>query len=328
MDDTNIESALPVKEKKRRANLCKKNVREGKIALKLSTELVPSTSWWNNLRKKISKSDWDTLRRQVYTDYGHKCGICDASGRLNCHEVWDYNDTEHIQTLVGFIALCDMCHHVKHLGLASILAFDGKLNYDDVIDHFCQVNNCSVSVFEKHRDDAMRRHSRRSCYEWSVRLGEYSYLVGEQLPIIPESGDTSFPVDKSIVDAVLHMDMNSSIRFGGYWLYLERSKDDLKIDGVYYLNNIRRRKGEYHDHWGKWCVFNHVDSLIKLAVRLSSHIRCGLIDNLKFNTAPSIRGQGECVMCVYCDDRDRDMVWFLLSGLGVTRKIWKYDRDS
>ncbi|MFH1285366.1 MAG: HNH endonuclease, partial [Candidatus Micrarchaeota archaeon] len=107
---------------------------------KLEIELVPCSTWWSNLRKTIPKKKWDTLRKKVYAQYHNKCGICGAKRKLNCHELWSYDDKKHIQTLVNFIALCDMCHHVKHLGLASILASRGQLDYETVINHFMKVN--------------------------------------------------------------------------------------------------------------------------------------------------------------------------------------------
>ena len=60
--------------------------------LKLKIELVPHTSWYKNLRKMLPKSEWDKIRKGTYAEYGHKCGICGANGRLNCHEIWKYDD--------------------------------------------------------------------------------------------------------------------------------------------------------------------------------------------------------------------------------------------
>jgi len=79
---------------------------------KLSIELVPKTVWYKNLRNMVKRSVWDNLRRGAYAKYGYRCGICGASKQqLNCHEIWDYDDETHIQTLTGFIALCNLCHH-------------------------------------------------------------------------------------------------------------------------------------------------------------------------------------------------------------------------
>jgi hypothetical protein len=145
--------------------------------LKLTIELVPSTSWYDNLRKYTSKEDWDKIRKRAYAKYVHRCGICGAEGRLNCHEMWEYDDKKHIQKLVSFIALCDMCHHVKHIGLAGILALEGNLDYEKVVEHFTKVNNCEMRTFGKHRERAFDEWRRRSQYEWHVDLGEYKNII-------------------------------------------------------------------------------------------------------------------------------------------------------
>lgn len=152
--------------------------------LKLTIELVPSTSWYDNMRKVMSQSDWDVLRKKTYAEYGHKCGICGATGRLNCHEVWEYDDQKQVQILKGFVALCDLCHHAKHIGLAKILADEGKLSMDDVAAHFCQVNRCDYPVFLCHERDAWATWERRSKQDWNVGLGEYAVLTRQPLDAV------------------------------------------------------------------------------------------------------------------------------------------------
>ena len=145
--------------------------------LVLVTELVPKTSWFDNLRKVIPRADWDVLRRRVYADYKHRCGICNGEAQLHCHERWHYDDESHVQTLRGFIALCEMCHHVKHLGMAGILASQGKLDFRAVVNHFCRVNDCDEKVFAAHGKDAFAKWRERSSHEWTVELGEWAALV-------------------------------------------------------------------------------------------------------------------------------------------------------
>ena len=145
--------------------------------LKLTIDLVPSTTWKDNLRKAIPKSAWDKLRKRVYAKFNFKCGICDANGRLSCHEIWDFDDEQHIQKLNGFIALCDLCHHVKHIGMAGILASQGKLDMEKVINHFLMVNCCDLASFEKHKAEAFNLWHERSKYSWQVDLGEYENLI-------------------------------------------------------------------------------------------------------------------------------------------------------
>jgi hypothetical protein len=145
--------------------------------LKLTIELVPRTSWYNNMRKVLPQSDWDKIRKRTYAEYGHRCGICGFVGKLNCHEIWHYDDQNRIQKLAGFIALCDLCHHVKHIGLADILASRGELDFDKVVEHFLQVNECNKETFEQHHRHAFEQWRERSKYEWRIDLGEYEGLV-------------------------------------------------------------------------------------------------------------------------------------------------------
>lgn len=126
----------------------------------------------------MSAKDWDKLRNETYEKYNFKCAICkDHSGKLNCHEIWEYDDIKLIQTLKGFIALCNMCHHVKHIGLAKILADEGKLDYDAVIDHFIRVNKCDKETFNSHVEEAFIIWSERSSHKWKYNLGKFATLV-------------------------------------------------------------------------------------------------------------------------------------------------------
>jgi hypothetical protein len=151
-----------------------------KNELRLKIELVPSTSWYDNLRKRTTKENWDKIRKTAYANCGHKCGICGVEARLNCHEIWEYGDEKHNQKLKGFIALCDMCHHVKHIGLAGILASEGKLDYEMVVEHFMKVNNCDRKTFEEHKKSAFDEWRQRSKYKWHIDLGEYMGIINEK----------------------------------------------------------------------------------------------------------------------------------------------------
>jgi len=149
--------------------------------MKLKIVLVPATSWFVNLRNKISKEEWDKIRKQSYADANHKCAICGDNGRLNCHEIWLYDDEKHIQKLDGFIALCDNCHMIKHIGFAQIQASQGLLNMNELIEHFMKVNNCNRDVFEKHKEEAFAEWRKRSEYEWEIDLGEWRNLINKEI---------------------------------------------------------------------------------------------------------------------------------------------------
>lgn len=144
--------------------------------LRLTIELVPRPLWSINLHK--SRSDWDKLRKQVYAQYNYRCGICQAENvTLSCHEIWLYDDALHIQKLNGFIALCTMCHHCKHMGRAGILANEGKLDFNKVVEHFMRVNQCSYEAHEAHKKEAYKTWRERNKHEWTTDFGAYAYLV-------------------------------------------------------------------------------------------------------------------------------------------------------
>lgn len=144
--------------------------------LKLTIELVPSSAWYKNLRNAMPQSEWDDLRRAVYRAYEYRCAICGGAGRMNCHEVWVYDDERHVQTLSRFVALCDNCHHIKHIGLAGILADEGELDYEALIAHFCKVNNCDRAIFDQHREAAFEQWEERSQHDWTIDLGIHAWL--------------------------------------------------------------------------------------------------------------------------------------------------------
>jgi len=145
--------------------------------MKLEIELVPSTSWYNSLRKHIKQKDWNIIRKQTNEKYGFKCGICGSEGRLNCHEIWKYDDKNNIQKLSGFISLCNMCHFVKHIGFANVLSCQGKLDIKKIVEHFTKINKCTVSEFEKYQEKCFEIWKQRSKYEWTIDFGIYKDVI-------------------------------------------------------------------------------------------------------------------------------------------------------
>jgi hypothetical protein len=146
--------------------------------LKLKVELIPNTSWGQSLRRLARQSTWNKLKKEVYAEYKHKCGICRVEGRLQCHEIWKYDDQKHIQKLVGFIALCDLCHSVKHLGRTKQISISNLDYYKMAVEHFMKVNACNRNVFEKHKKDMFTKWHERSQHEWEIDFGEYQNLFG------------------------------------------------------------------------------------------------------------------------------------------------------
>lgn len=146
----------------------------------LKIELVPETSWYDNLRNRVSREEWDKIRYETYREAGNKCSVCGRGNAvMYCHEVWAYDDDKHIQTLKGFEALCVLCNRVHHIGLAGIQL--SKEDYNAVIRHYRRVNKCSYQDFLIARDVAFEVWEERSMVEWYIELGEYGELCSNQL---------------------------------------------------------------------------------------------------------------------------------------------------
>jgi hypothetical protein len=137
-------------------------------AVRLTIELVPATSWGDNLRTRLRAAQWDKIRRKVYADAGSKCQICGGVGPrhpVECHEIWSYDDSRGVQALAGLIALCPACHEVKHMGYAEVTGNGRRARA-----HLALINGWTDDQAWKHRCDAMREWSRRSKRDWDVDL--------------------------------------------------------------------------------------------------------------------------------------------------------------
>jgi 5-methylcytosine-specific restriction endonuclease McrA len=122
------------------------NILSAMHTTKLTIELVPKTSWYSNVRSNVSKAEWDRIRKKSYENANHVCEVCGDVGtnqgyrhKLECHEIWQYDDQALTQTLTGLVSLCPYCHLVKHPGLAQM---NGKLGI--VLKQLQRVNQISV----------------------------------------------------------------------------------------------------------------------------------------------------------------------------------------
>jgi 5-methylcytosine-specific restriction endonuclease McrA len=140
--------------------------------LRLTIELVPSSSWLNNVRAIVSRKQWDILRSQVYDQAWNVCQICGGVGPkhpVECHEIWHYDDKKLIQKLEGMIALCPDCHMVKHIGLARI-----QNRGEKAVKHFMKVNKLSKKEAEKHIQNAFMTWNARSRKKWKLDISSLS----------------------------------------------------------------------------------------------------------------------------------------------------------
>jgi hypothetical protein len=145
--------------------------------LKLTIELVPKTCFYSNVRSEVTRTQWDIIRRQVASKAYNACEICGDNFRIECHEIWHYDDKKLIQKLVGMTALCKSCHMVKHMGYANVSG-----NGEKAIAHFMKINKLTRKMADKYIDKAFDIWARRSSKQWELditHLKEYGIDTGK-----------------------------------------------------------------------------------------------------------------------------------------------------
>lgn len=139
---------------------------------KLTVELVPKTCHFSNVRTTIKPSEWDKIRFISYEAANNKCEICKATGKeqgykhnVECHEIWEYNDTTHVQKLVGLISLCVICHQVKHIGRAIAMGKQGIC-----FAHLGKINKWTPLQVQEHIVASFELHKQRSKHPWTLDI--------------------------------------------------------------------------------------------------------------------------------------------------------------
>ncbi len=83
------------------------------------------------------------------------------------------------------------------------------------------------------------------------------------------------------------------------------------------------------EHWGTWVGVGPREEMDELARKLDPLVEQGVIPCCKYDRDPLKKefGMRECVMCIYSDDRDKDELWKIVSGLGVKMRAFFYERE-
>ena len=143
---------------------------------RLSIELTPDSVWGVTLANILPRGKWDRIRKHIYNEYDHKCGVCGLGDSLEAHEIWAFDDKEHILKLTGFTTLCYTCHKVKHIDHWERVDL---VEFDNLAEYFCKVNECNTVDFLAYYKKERLLQDVRSQYKWAVHFGEYEHVVKE-----------------------------------------------------------------------------------------------------------------------------------------------------
>lgn len=90
---------------------------------RLNIELVPHTMHYKNVRAVLSKEAWKTVCTITHREHRLRCCECGATGRLECHEQWEYSppgrERRAVMRMTRMLSLCHLCHMGKHIKFAE-----------------------------------------------------------------------------------------------------------------------------------------------------------------------------------------------------------------
>lgn len=166
IDTTPFKRWLPVENP---PPVVKRNLPKAEVSEpRLTVELVPQTCWYSNVRSEVSKEDWEKLKRFTFQQANYRCEVCGGRGSahpVECHEIWHYDDDQHIQTLIGLVALCPACHECKHMGFANVRG-RGEI----ATAHLAQVNAWTMKQAQVYVGDCFEVWMERSQYQWELDI--------------------------------------------------------------------------------------------------------------------------------------------------------------
>lgn len=136
---------------------------------KLKFEMIPEECWRGNLRTLLPPPLWDRIRKDAYARSGHRCAICGATGRLEAHERWSYDEEKRLQKLETVVALCRSCHEVVHISRTCLVGRGTEAE-----EHFKRVNGCSQVEYHAALAAANEEYAKRNKIEgWAT---DFSWL--------------------------------------------------------------------------------------------------------------------------------------------------------
>ena len=173
---------------------------------KLNIQLIPQTSWYKNLRSILP--NWKDVSEHIRNTQT-VCQICGSNDCLHAHEVWEYDDEKHEQSLKNIVCVCEACHNVIHMGHANI---DGRSM--EAMERYCRINQISEEEAKKDINDAFRIWRRRSQYEWHLNESQFYTKVWELTGI---NCNINAPINGKYYAKVSYEEKDLAKKYGARW---------------------------------------------------------------------------------------------------------------
>ncbi len=148
---------------------------------KLYVDLVPATSWAQNVRTMVSARHWDRLKDLSRNRTDRTCELCSRTpARLDTHERWSYRNNHglYVQKLERILCLCSLCHLSTHFGYAQIRG-KGAI----AARHLRELNAWTNDELAEHVRSAFALWHERNQHTWTLDL---SILAAADIPFKDE----------------------------------------------------------------------------------------------------------------------------------------------
>ncbi|NHJ87024.1 MAG: hypothetical protein FK734_16295 [Asgard group archaeon] len=151
---------------------------------KLSVELLPITARSNSLFQEYNKRDrldkWVEIKNDLMTREGRVCYFCKKEATdFHITEFWEFDDENNTMILKEMHQLCEMCYKIKRTDIWFFTDFGKEqlknlgLCREDLIEHYCKVNDCSWKEFGEEWQKAVDAWRKRNQQLWTIDFGEY-----------------------------------------------------------------------------------------------------------------------------------------------------------
>jgi len=151
-----------------------------KLVIDLLPKPVQNKTLFQRLSRKRSLEEWTKIKQELLRREGSRCYICGKETKhLHMHEFWHFDDATQTMRLEGIHHLCDLCQKVKRTDFWFFTPYGKEqlkhldINTQDIIKHYCKVNNCSIEEFNRNWRQAVETWQKRNEKEWKLDFGEY-----------------------------------------------------------------------------------------------------------------------------------------------------------
>lgn len=140
----------------------------GKTNRVIDFELIPASSWCNNLRNILTRQQWTSISKNVRSNADGHCEICGRNVKmLHAHETWEFDDDTHTQKLIQIRAVCPMCHSTIHIGRSAVLGKEIP-----ALKWYVKLNDISFEEAKSDENKALEVYEQRSKINWNIDINE------------------------------------------------------------------------------------------------------------------------------------------------------------